>query len=124
MTGRLADYSVKNSTRNPDCNGMCLSSGDIGLGGDAVAYPHPLCSAHGDGCPGFQVADADQLGRLYCTCRALQTEHDDQLTPALGTLEVTREINGGYIDNATEIMDKARTLKQMRAVMGWLAGRN
>jgi len=32
------------------CNGICLSAGDIGVpeAGDVIAYAHPDCPEHGD----------------------------------------------------------------------------
>lgn len=33
-----------------ECNGICLSASDIGVGeyGDMIAYAHPDCPEHGD----------------------------------------------------------------------------
>lgn len=31
----------------PECNGICLTAGDIGLPYNSVAYPHPDCELHG-----------------------------------------------------------------------------
>lgn len=33
-----------------ECNGICLSASDIGVGeyGDVIAYAHPDCPEHGD----------------------------------------------------------------------------
>jgi hypothetical protein len=32
-----------------ECNGICITAGDIGFPeyGDAIAYPHPDCDLHG-----------------------------------------------------------------------------
>lgn len=36
--------------RDKECNGICMTASDIGVGeyGDIVAYAHPDCPAHGD----------------------------------------------------------------------------
>lgn len=31
------------------CDGLCVTSADIGIPGDSVAYPHPGCPAHDPG---------------------------------------------------------------------------
>lgn len=85
------------------CNGMCLTASDIGLHGNDVAYPHPLCSEHGGGCEGFDFHSWDAFGRAMCNCRAYQTDHTEQLTEALVRLEVQRELAGGYVSNAETI---------------------
>lgn len=38
------------STVEAECNGICLSASDIGVGeyGDMIAYAHPDCPEHGD----------------------------------------------------------------------------
>lgn len=40
-----------------DCNGICLTASDIGLGeyGDVVAYAHPDCPEHGDPAQEFEA---------------------------------------------------------------------
>ena len=48
----------------PECNGICLTPGDIGLpeydGPGVVAYPHPDCPEHGD--PLEDTPEADTCG--------------------------------------------------------------
>lgn len=41
---------MDSTTMEPECNGICLTAADIGLGeyGDMIAYPHPDCPEHGD----------------------------------------------------------------------------
>lgn len=34
-----------------NCNGMCLTGGDVGVPFEGIAYPHPDCPEHGDGTP-------------------------------------------------------------------------
>lgn len=32
-----------------ECNGLCVTAADIGVGNyDQIAYPHPMCPQHGD----------------------------------------------------------------------------
>lgn len=33
----------------PTCDGLCVTAADIGIPGDAVAYPHPGCPLHDPG---------------------------------------------------------------------------
>lgn len=45
----MTDQTHREWTVNdPDCNGICISGADVGVGGDLVAYPHPACPAHRD----------------------------------------------------------------------------
>lgn len=30
----------------PECDGLCLTSADMGVPGYGIAYPHPGCPAH------------------------------------------------------------------------------
>lgn len=41
---------VSEEQEEPECNDICLTAADIGLGeyGDMVAYPHPDCPLHGE----------------------------------------------------------------------------
>ena len=43
----------------PECNGICLSASDIGVGeyGSMIAYAHPDCPLHGD--PQEEYEDID-----------------------------------------------------------------
>lgn len=45
-----------------ECNGICLSASDIGVGeyGDMIAYAHPDCPLHGD--PQGEQPEADICG--------------------------------------------------------------
>jgi hypothetical protein len=36
-------------TLTPECDGLCLSSADIGIPGYGIAYPHPGCPLHDPG---------------------------------------------------------------------------
>ncbi len=88
----------------PQCNGLCLSGYDVGIPYGDIAYPHPHCSEHGSGCPGFSLHYADSIGRMVCGyCRCYQSEHEDQMTPELYELEWRREMIYGYPDNAAAI---------------------
>lgn len=46
-----------------DCNGICLTAADIGLGeyGNVVAYAHPDCPEHGSPVEEYE-ADRDVCG--------------------------------------------------------------
>lgn len=60
----------------PACNGICLTASDIGLFGSEIAYAHPFCEVHGDGCPGYADGQTDDAGRPMCaTCGAYADEH-------------------------------------------------
>ncbi len=37
------------STAALECDGLCVTSDDIGVPGYGVAYPHPACPVHGSG---------------------------------------------------------------------------
>lgn len=41
---------MKRYTSDPNCNGLCVSAYDLGVGeyGDLVAHAHPTCPAHGE----------------------------------------------------------------------------
>lgn len=79
-----------------ECYG-CLTAADIGLPGNDVAYAHPHCPEHGDGCSGFEIGRVDLAGRMVCAnCNAYQVEHDEQMTPTLFMLEWQRERVYGY----------------------------
>ena len=88
----------------PQCNGMCLTGSDIGIPSSQVAYAHPHCPEHGDGCPGFSLHYADTIGRMVCGyCQCYQSEHEEQMTPSLYELEWRREMIYGYPENAAAI---------------------
>lgn len=36
------------SSRDPECDGICLTGSDVGIPSNEIAYPHPDCPAHGD----------------------------------------------------------------------------
>lgn len=63
----------------PACNGICLTAGDIGLGGNEIAYPHPTCPAHGAD-PGhpFEHASTDGHGHELCGCGGVRETHAGQ----------------------------------------------
>jgi hypothetical protein len=41
-----SEYTPPPLSDEPWCDGLCLTAADIGLPGDAVAYPHPSCPLH------------------------------------------------------------------------------
>lgn len=61
------------------CNGLCVTAADIGVGPvSAVAYPHPMCSEHGE------PHDFEWSGKTHnthdgpqrwCKCGAYEDEH-------------------------------------------------
>ena len=60
--------------------GMCVWGSDVGVvpaSGDMVAYAHPLCPEHGDGCEGYVPGERpDAAGRYNCAnCLAYEDEH-------------------------------------------------
>jgi len=60
----------------PECNGMCLTASDIGLFGSDVAYAHPFCEVHGEGCSGFEYSRTDGAGRPMCRkCGVYREDH-------------------------------------------------
>lgn len=111
---------LTDTVNNPNCMG-CLSSGDIGMSGDMVAYAHPLCPAHGATPHTFDFRQWDNFGRAMCSCGAYQTEHEEQLTYSLAQLEIRRELSGGYLQNAETIGELYQTKRQI-AALGKLLG--
>lgn len=62
-----------------ECNGLCVTAADIGVGRhDQIAYPHPMCPQHGD------VHQFEWSGKTHdthdgllkiCVCSAYEDEH-------------------------------------------------
>lgn len=62
-----------------ECNGLCVTAADIGVGNyDQIAYPHPMCPQHGD------VHQFEWSGKTHdthdgllklCVCGAYEDEH-------------------------------------------------
>lgn len=98
-----------------NCNGLCLTAGDIGLGGNDVAYPHPSCPEHGEPHP-FELGGADRLGRLMCSCGGYQSDHEDQITSSLLRLEGLRETAGGYYDRASDLLRASAAVAVLEAL--------
>lgn len=63
-----------------NCNGMCLTGADIGVGSaDSVAYPHPTCPEHGDKPDHpYEEKTVHELHTGFmgvCVCGAYKDEH-------------------------------------------------
>jgi hypothetical protein len=61
-----------------NCNGRCVDSGDIGLPGYGIAYPHPMCPKHGEPHPfrwSGKTHDTHAGLLRLCECGAYEDEH-------------------------------------------------
>lgn len=61
---------------DPQCNGECLTGYDVGVESGEIAYAHPFCPLHGDGCPGYEDGGTDGAGRPMCEhCGVYREDH-------------------------------------------------